>query len=150
MERQRVDGNKMQNELAGAIEKSSQPAFAIRLHTPQAQQANVRNIADFIIYGRRSLILEVKETAATSFSLRTFQQREKIEEFQKFFEKAKVVYNFTYDRPYRVAVLVHFMRPSKYVLYYLEDQEFIVMHPEDKTCLTWETLKEAIDYIVTN
>ena len=118
MERQRVDGNKMQNELAGAIEKSSQPAFAIRLHTPQAQQANVRNIADFIIYGRRSLILEVKETAAT--------------------------------RPYRVAVLVHFMRPSKYVLYYLEDQEFIVMHPEDKTCLTWETLKEAIDYIVTN
>ncbi len=151
-QRSRISGNKFQSELYSVIEekKLAYPAYAIRLRTPQSQQANVRNIADFILYGRGSIILEVKETGEKSFSLRTFQQKEEIEKFQKFFEKAKEFYGFINSRPYRVAVLVHFMKQGKYTLYYVEDSEFIVMHPDDKTCLTWTSLKEALEYIVYN
>ncbi|MCM1322825.1 MAG: hypothetical protein NC218_01430 [Acetobacter sp.] len=149
MARERVDGNKFQSEVETAAQKIEQPVFVIRLRTPQARQANVRNIADFILFGRTTQILEVKETGDKSFSLNTFQQKQEVEKFQKFFEEAKVYYNFQNDRPYRVAALVHFIREGKYTLYYMEDSPFVVMHPDDKNCLTWTSLKEAIQYIVT-
>lgn len=152
MERSRISGHKFQAELVSKADKLSVPNFVVRLHTPQSQQANVKNISDFIIFGNRSIILEVKETGDKSFSLNTFQQKKEVEKFQKFFEKAKAFYGFDSidKRPYRVAVLVHFMSYKKFTLYYLEDSPFVVMHPDDTNCITWESLPEALEYILTH
>lgn len=148
MQRTRVNGTKFQNELADAAEKLEVPVKVVRLRTPQSQQANVRNIADFILYGRTSIILEVKETGEKSFSLHTFQQHEEVEKFQEFFDKAKSYYKWA-DYPYRCAVLVHFMRQGKFTLYYVDENPFKVMHPDDDDCITLDNLKDMITYIVT-
>lgn len=149
MARERVSGNKFQSEVEKAALKLEQPVFVVRLRTPQARQANVKNISDYILFGRTTIILEVKETGSTSFSLNTFQQKEEVEKFKLFFEKAKLYYDFKFDRPYRVAALVHFIKEGKYTLYYMEDSPFVVMHPNDKNCITWASLQEALEYIVT-
>lgn len=132
--RTRVDGNKFQQELATAAEHAAVPAYVIRLHTPQARQSNVRNIADFIIFSERAVILEVKETGDVRFSLHTFQQADKVKEFQPVFEKIKKEYHWetTEQYPYRVAILVHFIKYRVFTLYYLDENEFVVLHPTDE------------------
>lgn len=131
--RTRVDGNKFQQELATAAEHAAVPAYVIRLHTPQARQANVRNISDFIIFSERTVILEVKETGDRRFSLHTFQQADKVKEFQPVFEKIKAAYgwNSTNQYPYRLAILVHFIKYGVFTLYYLDENGFVVLHPTD-------------------
>ena len=148
--RERVDGNRFQREVEQAAQKLEQPVFLVRLRTPQARQANVKNISDYILFGNITTILEVKETGAKSFSLNTFQQKEEVEKFQKFFDEANRYYDFRANRPYRAATLVHIMAEQKYVLYYMEDAPLVVMHPEDKNCMTFSTLKEAIQYLAVN
>lgn len=150
MSRQRVDGTKFETELERAVGRAPFPAYYIRLRTPQSMLANVRNIADFLILGRNITILEVKETKEKSFSLNTFQQKEEIEKFKPFFEKAKEEYKFSElpFYPYRVAVLVHFIKQGKFTLYYVDENPFIVMHADDKECITLDKLEEMISFIV--
>ena len=133
MQRTRVDGNKFQQELVTAAEHAAVPAYVVRLHTPQARQSNVRNIADFIVFSERTVILEVKETGDVRFSLNTFQQADKVKEFQPVFEKLKKAYNWESPKqyPYRLAILVHFIKCRVFTLYYLDENGFVVLHPTD-------------------
>lgn len=139
MIRTRSSGNKFQDEVKKGVEKLSVPIFPVRLHT-----TGVRAIADFILFAKDVVILEAKETTAKSFSTKTMQQKEKVEEFQKFYLDAEKLYG---NLPYRLFILVHFIAQRKYVTYNLADG-LQVLHADDSYCNTFDTLQEALTSIV--
>lgn len=151
MRRTRVDGNKFEGEFVDAVKSASTsiPAHYIRLRTPQSCRAGVKNIADFIVFGHILTIVELKETGEKSFSLNTMDQKEEMEKFQKFFLPAREYYKWD-KYPYRVAVIVHFIKEQKFMLYYTDENPFKVLHSKDiDNCIITATLKEMVNYILT-
>lgn len=147
--RTRVNGHKLEDEFVAAVASAATPAYILRLRTPQSRQAGVQNIADYIVYGHISTIIELKETGEKSFSLNTFNQKEEMEKFQKFFAPAKEYYKWD-KYPFRLAVVVHFIKEHKFVLYYTDENSFKVLHSTDTdTCIVTNTLKGIINYILT-
>ena len=145
MRRTRPNGAKNQLELERFCEKEGSGIYLIRLYTPQSQHANVTNVADYILFANKVIILEVKETGADSFSTRTMQQKEELEEYKKFYSSAVALYTHL---PYRAVVLVHFIRKGKYTAYFIDEGEFVVMHPDDDNCLTADSLPEIMEKIL--
>lgn len=148
MTRTRVNGAKFEEEFVRAVRKANEerePIYAMRLRTPQARYANVSNISDFIVFAREVTMVELKETKENSFSLRTMTQREEMENFRPFYAKASETYFSGFGCPYRVAVLVHFISARRYVLYYTDENDFIVLHADDPNLVSFSTLPEAVD-----
>jgi len=139
MIRTRVDGTKFQEEVRKGLERLQVPNLPVRLHTNA-----IRSISDFIIFSRTVAILEVKETSSKSYSTRTMQQREKVEEFQKFYALAQSVFGHL---PYRIYVLVHFISEEVYVVYDLTEG-FEILRPWKEPGTSFKTLREALLYIV--
>ena len=153
MIRTRVNGAKFEEEFARAIKKANEeqtPIYAMRLRTPQARYANVSNISDFIVFAREVTMIELKETKENSFSLRTMTQREEMENFRPFYAKASKTYFCNFGCPYRVAVLVHFISAHRYVLYYTDENDFIVLHADDPNLVSFATLPEVIEALCRN
>ena len=148
MNRTRVDGTKFEKEIEAGLENLSQPAYYIRLHTPMARLANVSNIADFVVFGRSTVILEAKETKQSSFSLNDFQQKDKIVDFLEFYR-----HRLTAISPpphYSLAILVHFIKNQKYVLCFFENSDMPkVIHPTNNEGLLFDTLPEVLTYLVS-
>ena len=144
MRRTRVDGIKFQNLVKEAVEKSTAPAYLVRLYLPQAA-VSAQNISDYIVFASHAFILEVKETKHSSFSLNTFQQKEEAEKFKQVYDalckETKPDYFF--------AILIHFIAEEKYSIYFLDKGDFTVVHPDDEDVTTFLTLQEAIDYLLT-
>jgi hypothetical protein len=137
--RTRPDGNKFQQDVSRALEKLEIPNYPIRLHT-----TTVRQLSDFIIFSKTVSILEVKETTANSFSTRTMQQKEKVEEFQEFLTRtSKILGNL----PYRIYILVRFIKERVYMVYDATEQ-LAILHATGKEGPTFSTLNEALEYIV--
>lgn len=146
MERCRSNGNKFQEEITRYCKKQDVCAYVIRLRTPEARYANVTNIADFILFAKNVIILEAKETSADSFSLGTMQQREEVEKFVTFYDRAKVAYGGVL--PYKAVVLVHFIKLGKYSAYFIDSNEFKVIRPADVSCLTTDSLAEVMQKLI--
>lgn len=138
MRRTRSDGTKFQEEVKKKINKLSTPIYQIRLHT-----TNVRAISDFILLGKRTIILEVKETSQKSFSTKTMQQAELVAQFREFYKTAQEEYK---DCAYDIFVLVHFITQDKYVVYDLLNDP-AVLHTNDTYCKTFDDLLTALKYI---
>ena len=146
MARSRPNGQKFEAEIERYCNKKSTCIFSIRLRTPQARLANVTNIADYLLLAKRVILLEAKETGADSFSLNTFQQKEEVEKFKSFYSKARQFYGKSL--PYRVVVLVHFIRVGKYTAYFVDEGEFKVIRPDDPDCITASTLPEILGQLL--
>lgn len=147
MARQRTDGLKFEEEFRKAIIKAPFPVAVIRLHTPQSCYANVQNLADYIIFARRTIILELKETSAKSFSLNTFQQKEQVEIFKEVFGRARDAYQFSNNYPYRLAILIHFIKEQKFALYFMDENPLKVLHPNPDECILKDTLEEVLEVL---
>lgn len=137
--RTRPDGNKFQQDVSKALEKLAVPNYPIRLHTTA-----VRQLSDFIIFSKTVSILEVKETTANSFSTRTMQQKEKVNEFQRFLTEAPEILG---NLPYRIYILVRFIKEGVYIVYDATEQ-LAIIRPSGKEGSAFSTLNEALEYIV--
>lgn len=142
-ERTRVDGAKYEMEIEKAVKNSTLIGFPIRFYTPTGRSLGVRNLCDFAICGRSVVFIESKETHEKSFSLNTFQQKDKFEEYKEFLARKGA--NFP---NYRAGVLIHFMKLHKHVLYMLDEHPFKVIHVGDENTLAFDTLQEAVDHIL--
>ena len=148
MRRTRVDGLKFQSDFVAAIEKSDIPAYVMRLYLPGAAQANVRNLADYVIFSKSAIIVEVKETKKSSFSLNTFQQKEEVDKFKSVF--LTLARNNGELPSYRLAILIHFITENVYSLYYLDTGDYLILHPNDENSISFSALPEAIKFLLSN
>ena len=140
MIRTRVDGNKFQDEVERGLANKLQPLnLLVRLHTTK-----VRSVSDFIIFSKSVSILEVKETGKNSFSTRTMQQRELVEEFQDFYRRAVPILG---NLPYRIYILVHFISKNEYVVMDITENLGIVRSGKNSDT-TFDTLEAALTYIL--
>ena len=105
--RTRSDGLKFQNEVEKYCKKPANRVFYVRLRTGIVGYANLNNIADFILFSRQTVILEVKETGADAFSLNDFQQKEEIEKFKLFYVAIQGNYISTFYKARQVHYLLY-------------------------------------------
>lgn len=95
--RQRVDGNKFQEEFEKAVSKVIGKEAIRRLHTPGAGRSGLTQPADFIVFNNYATYIETKETTRNSLSISALEQLDEIKKFigiQKPFMKYYIVVHF--------------------------------------------------------
>lgn len=146
MQRTRVNGKKFEKEIERYCAREEVCAFLVRLRAPQVKLANITNIADYLLFAKRTIVLEAKETKASSFSLKDFQQKEQLETFKPFYANAESLYGS--PLPYRAVVLVHFIAEGKYTAYFVDKGDFKVIRPDDPDCVTADSLPEIMELLL--
>lgn len=147
MRRTRVDGAKNEQDFETAVSRAAAPAYLMRLYLPQVGLANVQNLADYVLFSKSAVVVELKETKADSFSLNTFQQKEEAEKFKKVF--AAISQANGVIPSYRLVIVVHFIARRVYSLYFLDVNDFKVLHIGDKDVISFDTISEVVDYLLT-
>lgn len=96
----RVDGHKFEQEFADTFKEDY---YVLRLHTPRKGYTGLTQPADFILLGRFTNFVELKETGTDRLSIKQLQQ---VDAMQKFVQRkqAEMLGNVEYY------LVVHFIK----------------------------------------
>jgi len=138
--RQRVDGQKFEEEFSNTLSKRK---TVIRLHTPNTGYAGIVQPSDFIVIGDTISFVELKETSKDSFSISDMEQLDSMRQFveEKFMRKGQLQTNMQY------LVIVHFIKrgvikvmPAEYAFDLLFHRK--TLRYDDAKTFEYSSLKE--------
>lgn len=138
--RRRVDGHKFQNEFETALKDNY---YILRLYTPNTGYSGLTQPADFLILGKYTTFVELKETAADNLSITQLQQLPEIQNFVA--QRLTVQFNAQY------MLVTHFIKHARMLVVpatqlldiYTERKSLRYDTPNVRTYPTLKALKEA-------
>lgn len=104
MQRQRVDGHKFENEFERTFNSRR---YVLRLHTPSSGYSGITQPADYLVFGKSTAFIELKETSKDRFALTTLEQLDEIIRFNKAKLEKKI------KVPVGYYLVVHFIAKQK-------------------------------------